>query len=133
MPSSLKFVAPLRLDIELRERARREGRSLSDTILRAVQRGLGSLPSEMPEAVVDRAERGSRGRATACYLSQPLARAIHELAIKHDRSASWVTRDLIRSELKRRGLLLPSIETVVPRAPAMTADSTVSLVTSNPN
>jgi hypothetical protein len=107
MPMTLKFVCPLRTDMELRERARREGRSLSEVILRAVERGLGTSPAvEMPEAVVDRAERGSHGStATALYLSQPLAGAIKRLASEQDRSASWICRDLLRSELRRRGVL----------------------------
>jgi hypothetical protein len=106
MPTPLKFVAPLRLDFELRERARREGRTLSDTILRFVERGMALAPAvENDTAIVDRAERGAGGKATAAYLSPPLASAIHALAADQQRSASWIMRDLLRSELRNRGLL----------------------------
>jgi hypothetical protein len=107
MPSPLKFFAPLRLDLELRQRAHREGRTLSDVILRAVERGMAASPTVMPNdtAIVDQAERGTGGKATAAYLSPPLASAIQHLAAEQRRSASWVMRDLIRSELRHRGVL----------------------------
>jgi hypothetical protein len=108
MPSPLKFHCPLHLDLELREKARREGRTLSDVILRFVERGMATCPSAemMPEAVVDVAERGSRGsKSVAAYLSRPLSGAIRRLADEQQRSASWVMRDLIRTELRNRGIL----------------------------
>jgi predicted transcriptional regulator len=107
MPTPVKFFAPLRLDLELRERARREGRTISDVALRAVERGLAaSSPVEMPEGVVDRVERGSQGsKSVAAYLSPPLSGAIQRLAHEQNRSASWIMRSLIRDALRQRGLL----------------------------
>ena len=107
MPAPVKFFAPLSLDMELRERARKEGRTISDVVLRAVQRGIDALPPvEMPEALVDRAERNAKGsKATAAYLSPPLSHAIAQISREQGRSASWVMRYLIRCELRRRGLL----------------------------
>jgi hypothetical protein len=108
MPATLKFVCPVRTDMEIRQRAHREGRSISDVILRAVERGLGSSPAAMPDAVVDSIERGSKGsKAVAAYLSAPLSSAIERIAQQENRSASWVMRDLIRTELRNRGLLPP--------------------------
>jgi Ribbon-helix-helix protein, copG family len=106
MPATLKFVCPLATDMEIRQRAHRTGRTISDVILKAVERGLGSSPAETPDAVVDVVERGSSGsKNVAAYLSPPLAKGIQKLAAEHQRSASWVMRDLIRSELRRRGVL----------------------------
>jgi hypothetical protein len=107
MPSPLKFYAPVRLDLELRELARRSGRTLSDEILRTVERGLLSA-SALPDdtAIVDVAERnGYGGKAVAAYLSKPLSSAIERLAEREKRSVSWTMRDLIRCELRRRGIL----------------------------
>jgi hypothetical protein len=107
MPTPVKFFAPLGVDHELRERARREGRTLSDTTLRAVERGLALSPAiDMPEAAVDVAERnGHGGKAVACYLSGPISGAVRRLADEAQRSQSWTVRDLLRCELRRRGLL----------------------------
>jgi Ribbon-helix-helix protein, copG family len=41
----------------------------------------------------------------AAYLSGPLAKAVREHARQLDRSQNWTLRDLIRSELRRRGVL----------------------------
>jgi hypothetical protein len=108
VPATLKFICPVRTDMEIRQRAHREGRTISDVILRAVERGLGSAPAAMPDAIVDTVERGAAGsKAVAAYLSPPLSKAINALAQENGRSASWVMRDLIRSELRNRGMLPP--------------------------
>jgi hypothetical protein len=106
MPCQLKFTCPLALDIELRQLASRTGRTIGETVLRAVQAGMASAP-KMPDdtAIVDVAERGKAGRATAAYLSAPLSSAIQRLAREQDRSASWVMRLLIREALRARGEL----------------------------
>jgi ADP-ribose pyrophosphatase YjhB (NUDIX family) len=106
MPANLKFTVPLALDFEIRASAHKEGRTISDYLLRMVERGMGSSPA-IPDdtAVVDKMERGSRGRATAVYLSQPLAGAAQRLAADEQRSQSWIVRSLIRQSLQRRGLL----------------------------
>jgi Ribbon-helix-helix protein, copG family len=106
MPSSLKFVCPLHLDMEIRQRAHRTGRTISDVILLAIQKGLGPSPAETPDAVIDVVERGASGsKNVAAYLSPPLAKGIQKLAAEHRRSASWVMRSLIRESLRARGLL----------------------------
>jgi hypothetical protein len=112
MPSRMQFHCPLRLDFEIRERARKTGRTVSDTILGAVERGLGVAPPEMPAAIVDVAERGEKGRAVAAYLSPPLSKAITRLADAEQRSTSWTMRLLIREALRSRGLLPPAAGTV---------------------
>lgn len=43
--------------------------------------------------------------ATAAFLSGPLAAAIKRAAAEQDRSQSWTLRDLVRCELRHRGLL----------------------------
>jgi hypothetical protein len=94
------------LDFELRERARKSGRTISDVILRIVESSIGTAaPAEMPEAIVDVAERGSKGRSVAAYLSPPLASAIRKIADEERRSASWVMRLLLREALRARGEL----------------------------
>jgi hypothetical protein len=104
--SHLKVTVPLTLDLELRERARRQGRTLSEVILHAVQRGLSPDVGAMPDAVIDRVERSKRGNtAAAAYLSGPIAVAVRRLALEQARSQSWTVRDLLRVELRRRGLL----------------------------
>ena len=106
--SHLKFSCPLKVDLELREIARREGRTLSEVILRCVLNGLESSPVEMDEeAVIDKVERGHRGNAVAVYLSRPIAAAVRQLARDEERSQSWIVRRLLRDELRRRGALPP--------------------------
>jgi hypothetical protein len=104
MPCQLKFTAPLSLDIELRRLASTQGRTLGETILKAVQAGMASAP-KMPDdtAIIDQCERGKAGRATAAYLS-----AIQRLARESDRSASWIMRSLIRDASRARGILPPA-------------------------
>jgi hypothetical protein len=109
MPEAFKLHTPLRLAFEIREYARKTGRTISDTLLGAVERGLGTVPAEMPEGIVDRVERGGKGaKSVAAYLSPPLAKAITQLAAEERRSSSWVMRLLIREGLRARGLLPPS-------------------------
>jgi hypothetical protein len=72
--ASLKFSPPLTLAYELRQRALKEGRSLADVILRAVERGLAaSQPIEIENGKIDKIERGARGKAIAAWLSPPIA------------------------------------------------------------
>jgi hypothetical protein len=109
MPCQLKFTAPLSLDIELRRLASTQGRTLGETILKAVQAGMASAP-KMPDdtAIIDQCERGKAGQATAAYLSAPLSSAIQRLARESDRSASWIMRSLIRDASRARGILPPA-------------------------
>ena len=106
MPSTIRFTAPVAVQFELRQRALREGRSLADATLRVVEKGLAaSPPIDIESGTIDKVERGSVGKATACYLSPALAKSIQRLAAEQRRSASWVVRDLLRCELRNRGLL----------------------------
>ena len=104
---NVKFSAPLTTVFELDNLAEKRGRSRSEIVRHLVDRGLGMTPeAEMPEEVsVDRKERASGARATACYLSLPISAAIQRLAREEDRSASWLIRRILRDELRRRGLL----------------------------
>jgi Ribbon-helix-helix protein, copG family len=117
MPIIQKVVLPLAVDMEVRQRAHREGRTISDTLFRAIEKGFASSPSvEMPAAICDKAERGANGKAVAAYLSQPLAAGVQRLAAEQGRSTAWVLRDLIRSELRNRGLLPKPAESPVDAA-----------------
>jgi hypothetical protein len=103
---SLKFSPPLAVAYELRQRALKEGRSLGDMILRLVESALAaSQPIEIENGKIDKIERGTRGKATAAWLSPPIASAIQSLAQELGRSQSWIVRDLLRTELRRRGVL----------------------------
>ena len=75
---NVKFSAPLTTVFELDNLAQKRGRSRSEIVRHLVDRGLGMTPeAEMSEEVaVDRMERGRSGKATACYLSLPIAAAI---------------------------------------------------------
>jgi hypothetical protein len=104
----IRFCPSLAMDYEIRQRALKEGRSNSDVVYRLVERGLEISPGvTLPEeAHVDRVERGAGGsKATACYLSGPISGAVNRLARDEQRSASWIVRDLLRTELRRRGIL----------------------------
>jgi hypothetical protein len=53
---------------------------------------------------VDKHDNGQKV-VVGAYLSGTLAHAIETLAAETDRSVSYVMRDLIRSELRNRGIL----------------------------
>jgi len=102
----IEFIPTLALDYELRQRALREGRTLGEIVLRAVTRGIATMPAlDSPEAAVDKVERKIGRTSVAVYLSKALATAVRKLATAQDRSASWIVRDLLRTELRRRGIL----------------------------
>ena len=110
---AIKFSPPATLAFELRQRALREGRSLGDMVLRIVESAIASSPPvEIENGMVDKIERGASSKSVACYLSPPIATAIQRLALDQRRSQSWIVRDLLRTELRRRGVLPP-----VPTAP----------------
>ena len=117
---SIKFSAPLVTVFELDRLAKKRGRSRSEITLHAVERGLGGMPetekSEAEDIVVDKMERGRKGRAVAIYMSAPIAGAIQRLAREQDRSASWITRSLLRKSLRNRGLLPSNADTPVDAA-----------------
>jgi predicted transcriptional regulator len=43
-------------------------------------------------------------------LSAAIAQAVEQLAVDLDRSRSWIVRDMLRRELRQRGLLAPAPE-----------------------
>jgi hypothetical protein len=90
--------------------ANRAGRSRSDWIRHVINKALARTPTEIPgDALVQRENFNERpgAKIVAAYLSGPLSKAILRLAHEQDRSQSWVLRDLVRCELKRRGILPP--------------------------
>jgi hypothetical protein len=97
--ATLKLVVSPVTAFQLRQVALRDGRSLSETLRRLVERGMMTVaPVDMPDAVVDKIERGAGKVMTPAYLQGPLAAIIRRLAVEQDRSQSWIVRDLIRCE-----------------------------------
>lgn len=94
---------------QLHQEALRQGRPPSEIARRFVESGLAKATNKAPpapEVSIDKIERSARGnRVVAAYLSGPLASAIKDLSIAESRSQSHVLRDLLRCELRRRGLL----------------------------
>jgi hypothetical protein len=106
--ATLKTVLDTATAFQLRQAALRQGRSTSDYLRRLVERSLNTETPAMPDAMVDKVERTKGNVQTAAYLSGPLAAAaVRKLAQEQDRSQSWTLRDLVRSELRNRGLLPP--------------------------
>jgi hypothetical protein len=106
MPS-LKFNCDQVTAYQFRQAALREGRSVAEYVKRCALTGMvASPPITMPDAEVVREERNMDGKTTvAAYLSGKLASAIKQIARETGRSQSHVMRDLIRTELRNRGLL----------------------------
>lgn len=108
MPSMKVFLSRSE-EIHLDEVATRKGLSRSGLARRAVQTLLASASSSIPapEAQVDELERrnGQGKKIVAAYLSPPLANAVKKLSKDTGSSTSHVVRDLLRCELRRRGML----------------------------
>jgi Arc/MetJ-type ribon-helix-helix transcriptional regulator len=108
MPS-IKLTVSAVEEFLTRQVALRQGCSVSEVVRRGLKQVINSPAShvEMPEAVVDQLERrnGQGKKITAAYLSPPLAGAVQKLAAETGSSQSHVIRDLLRCELRRRGLL----------------------------
>jgi hypothetical protein len=107
MPNSIRVTVDAVADFQIRHRAHLMGMSVSEFCARAIKKDLIGAAAEMPAAVVDKVERGNSGagKAVAAYLSPPLATAIARLARDTQRSTSHVVRDLLRTELRNRGIL----------------------------
>jgi CO/xanthine dehydrogenase Mo-binding subunit len=86
----------------LRQAALRRGTSVADVVRRLVETHL-DVPRPDSDCVVETNRSG--GRVSAAYLSNALADAVRDLAAQSGASVSWTIRNLLRSELKRRGLL----------------------------
>lgn len=118
----IKFNADQVLMYRLRQKALHENRTLSDVARRACEAGLGQVEAIPGDAAIETMRGGGyKPVVTAAYLSGALAAAVKQLADDTDRSTSYVMRDLIRSELKRRGLL-PSPALAIDTAPAANPD-----------
>jgi hypothetical protein len=94
---------------QLHQESLRQGRPPSEIARRFVESGLAKSVNAAPpdpEISTDKIERSARGnKVAAVYLSGPLASAIKNLSVAESRSQSHVLRDLLRCELRRRGLL----------------------------
>ena len=118
MGTTIKVTIDNTDDFQVRHRAQRMGLSVSEFCRRAIKKDLIGVVAEMPDAALDKVERGKGGRGVAAYLSPPIANAISQMAHENSRSASWIIRDLLRSELRRRGVL------PTPNSETATADAT---------
>jgi Ribbon-helix-helix protein, copG family len=94
-----KVHVPTETAIALRQAAMKRGTSISHVVQRLVADHLEAPTTD--DCLVEE----KRGRVSAAYLSNALSDAVHALAQQNGESQSWVIRDLIRSELRRRGLL----------------------------
>jgi len=103
--ATLKTVLSTAVAFEVHQAALRQGRSDSDYIRRAVEHSLNHESPPLPDAMVDACERTKDRVQIAAYLSGTLAKALREHAHQLDRSQAWTLRDLLRSELRRRGVL----------------------------
>jgi hypothetical protein len=103
--ATLKTVLSTAVAFELRQAALRQGRSVSDHLRTLVERSLNNKAPALPDAMVDACERTRGNVQMAAYLSGALAKALREHARQLDRSQAWTLRDLVRCELRRRGVL----------------------------
>jgi Ribbon-helix-helix protein, copG family len=101
MSQQNKIHVPTKTAVALRQAALRRGTSISDVVQRLVATHLEAPTNS--DCMVETNKRS--GRVSACYLSNNLADAVRDLAAQNGYSQSWVIRDLLRSELRRRGLL----------------------------
>lgn len=95
---------------QLRQLSLQQATSVSDVARRIIEANI-SPPKPTSDVEVE-TKRG--GRVAAAYLSDKLADCVQQLAAQSGHSQSWHIRDLIRSELRNRGILPPS-----PSAPAV--------------
>jgi hypothetical protein len=105
--ATLKTVLSTTTAFQVHQAALRQGRSDSDYIRTVVERSLNHEAPPLPDAGVDACERTQGNVQVAAYLSGPLAKAVREHARQLDRSQAWTMRDLLRTELRRRGVLPP--------------------------
>jgi hypothetical protein len=107
-PNAVKMSMSPTSRYQLHQRALREGRTDAAMALRLVESGLAASGPQaaQPSVSLDTIERNAAGATVmAAYLSGPLATAVKNLAADEGRTQSAVLRDLLRCELRRRGLL----------------------------
>jgi hypothetical protein len=97
----------------IREAALRQGRTVADVIRRAVEQHIDAHAASATADDCVVTDEGTRrrgpGRMTGCYLSNPLASIVRDIAAQEGRSHSNVVRGLIRDALRARGILpIPS-------------------------
>jgi hypothetical protein len=105
MPS-IKFSPDQAVAYKLHRRALAEGRSIAAVVKNIVDKEMAV--ASVPDAVATH-DNGAK-KVVAAYLSSALADAIQHIATETSRSTSWVLRDLVRCELRRRGILAPAPE-----------------------
>jgi hypothetical protein len=103
--ATLKVVLDTAVAFQVRQAALRQGRTTSEHLRRLVERSLSTETPTLPDAQLDKCERTGGTVQTAAYLSGALASAVRKHAAELDRSHAWTLRDLVRCELRRRGLL----------------------------
>jgi hypothetical protein len=101
MPS-IKFSPDQAVAYKLHKRALAEGRSIAAVVKSIVDREMATAAIATP--AVEEHHNGC-SRVVGAYLSDSLADAIERIATEQGRSKSHVLRDLVRSELRRRGAL----------------------------
>jgi hypothetical protein len=111
MNNSFRFNTDTATAYLIREAALRQGRTVSDVIRRAAEQHVDTnAPSVIADDSVVVTDEGARrhgtGRMTGCYLSNPLASIVRDIAALEGRSHSNVVRGLLRESLQRRGLLI---------------------------
>jgi len=104
--NQFKFYADGATAFRIRQAALTQNRSAADIIRRAIDRSLEAPTTIADDCfVADKGQRNRNGKICAAYLSRPIAAAVRELAAAEGRSQSHIVRGLLRTELRRRGLL----------------------------
>ncbi len=116
MPS-VKITFDIPTGYKLHQRSLQLGVSQAEVGRRALDQYLGRAP--VAEAAIEQHQVGDTKQLVGAYLSDALATAIERLATETRSSKSHVLRDLVRCELRRRGLMPPS--TPAPAAAEMEA------------
>ncbi len=115
---AIKFMAPAVLAHQLRQAALAKGTCVADIARRACESYLGAPELSFGDALVERYQDDQGKRVIGALLSPPLASAIARLTAETRSSQSHILRDLLRSELRRRGLLPSSAAPAADLAPA---------------
>jgi hypothetical protein len=102
MPS-IKFSPDQAVSFKLHRRALSEGRSIAAVVKSIIDKEMAI--ASVPDAVEEH-HNGSK-KVIGAYLSSELAAGIQAIARDSGKSTSHVLRDLVRTELRRRGVLPP--------------------------
>jgi predicted transcriptional regulator len=99
---TLRFICDAKTAYRLHLASLKSGRCKSDLIRAAIKEFLNIEPAAVPDVAADEIEFEKGGKATALYLSGPIALQVEALATSQDRSRSWIVRSLLREALKLR-------------------------------